>query len=324
MVIDDAHPQSATRAASGVINPVTGRRLVTVWMAETLLPFAATAYKKIGDAIGASVLDEAPIISFASSPQMMEAYEKRLQEDNSYITRLADTADYGNFFNILFETYAIQPACCINLHTLQQGWRNILSENGCLIGGTFNQTDLVVHDDHIQYQDITAQKIIYCNGISSFATPYWNMLPYVLNKGEALIVSIPGLPGGKVYKYGAVSIVPWNDGLWWVGSTYENEFDTASPTEAFRTRFTASLKAILKVPFTITDHIASVRPASLERRPFVGIHPHLPAVAILNGMGTKGCSLAPYFAQQLCDHLLNGTPIDPLADVIRFRRMLLQ
>jgi hypothetical protein len=39
-------------------------------------------------------------------------------------------------------------------------------------------------------------------------------------------------------------------------------------------------------------------------------------------MGTKGCSLAPYFARQLCDHLCSGLPILPEADVKRFRRIL--
>jgi hypothetical protein len=39
-------------------------------------------------------------------------------------------------------------------------------------------------------------------------------------------------------------------------------------------------------------------------------------------MGTKGCSLAPYFANQLAQYLVHQSPIDPLADVIRFRKIL--
>ena len=79
----------------------------------------------------------------------------------------------------------------------------------------------------------------------------------------------------------------------------------------------------LKQPFKVVDHIASLRPAvAVERRPFAGFHPHIPQVGILNGMGTKGCSLAPYFAKQLVENFVSGKPIDPLADVVRFRRML--
>ena len=65
-------------------------------------------------------------------------------------------------------------------------------------------------------------------------------------KGEVLIADIPGLPGDNIYKFGPLTIVPWQNNLWWVGSTYENEFATADPTEQFKTTFTASLKAVLK------------------------------------------------------------------------------
>jgi hypothetical protein len=40
IVIDESNPFTATKAASGVINPVTGRRIVRTWRIEELLPFA--------------------------------------------------------------------------------------------------------------------------------------------------------------------------------------------------------------------------------------------------------------------------------------------
>ncbi len=54
------------------------------------------------------------------------------------------------------------------------------------------------------------------------------------------------------------------------------------------------------------------------------MHPAIPNLdlGILNGMGTKGCSLAPFFAKQLTGHLLYNTPINADADVKRFARIL--
>ena len=79
----------------------------------------------------------------------------------------------------------------------------------------------------------------------------------------------------------------------------------------------------LKVPFTILDHLAALRPAvAVERRPFVGLHPTNDKIGILNGMGTKGCSLAPFFAKQLVDHLLYNEPIMADADLQRFKKVL--
>jgi hypothetical protein len=39
-------------------------------------------------------------------------------------------------------------------------------------------------------------------------------------------------------------------------------------------------------------------------------------------MGTKGCSLAPYFARQLVDQLLRKKEITREADIKRFQKIL--
>ena len=113
-------------------------------------------------------------------------------------------------------------------------------------------------------------------------------------------------------------------GLWWIGSNYAWEFDSPNPTPAFKEKTEALLKEWLKVPFKIVDHLAGIRPATLERRPFVGLHPIHPNIGILNGMGTKGCSLAPYFAKQLVEQLLYNKPVLPEADISRFTKILMR
>jgi hypothetical protein len=45
-------------------------------------------------------------------------------------------------------------------------------------------------------------------------------------------------------------------------------------------------------------------------------------MGILNGLGTKGCSLAPYFGKQLVDKIKDEGNINPLADINRFGRIL--
>ncbi|HRH60391.1 MAG TPA: FAD-dependent oxidoreductase, partial [Chitinophagaceae bacterium] len=121
-----------------------------------------------------------------------------------------------------------------------------------------------------------------------------------------------------------LTLVPWKENIWWVGSSYDNEFENDLPGEQFRNMAEAMLKNILKIPFTITEHFAAIRPAAMERRPFVGLHPVQSSVGILNGMGTKGCSLAPWFAKEFTEHIVHGAQINPLADVKRFKRMLSQ
>jgi glycine/D-amino acid oxidase-like deaminating enzyme len=185
----------------------------------------------------------------------------------------------------------------------------------------FNISELTVNDKVIVYQDVQAKQIIFCDGIQSTTNPYFSLLPFAPNKGEALIVQIPLLPRDHIYKRG-MTIAPWKDDLFWVGSSYQWSFDHEQTTDAFRERTVTALNDWLKIPFTMVDHIVSIRPATLERRPFAGFHPTKKNVGILNGMGTKGCSLAPYFASQLAHAIRHQTNISPEADIKRFNNIL--
>ena len=319
IVIDNKLPFSPSRVASGVVNPITGRILATTWLAETLLPFTGEAYEAMGETLGVQVIKEFEIISFPSTQQMKESHEKRIGEYNKYIQPALD--NYPQF-NYMFGSYNISPVWLVDLHPLLDKWRQKLIEQDQLYEEDFDLNELKMDENSIQYKNITAKKIIFCNGTEAFTYPYWKNLPFADNKGEALITDVPGLSSNHIYKFGSLIMVPWYQNLWWTGSSYDREFESSAPTEKFRKFAEDQMSGFLKLPFTIKDHIAGIRPANMERRPFVGIHPHFPSIGILNGMGTKGCSLAPYFASQLADHLVKGKEIDAEADVQRFRKVL--
>src|SRR6476469_6642480 len=113
LVIDELNNASATRVASGVINPVTGRSVVTTWMAETLLPFAESAYNEMGRLINREVVLNADIAAFTSTEQMQNAFEKRLNEENSYVQQLADEF-FKDLFHLTHASYRIHPSYVIN------------------------------------------------------------------------------------------------------------------------------------------------------------------------------------------------------------------
>ena len=197
-----------------------------------------------------------------------------------------------------------------------------------MVEGEFKFENLNVNNQSIQWSDgdrqtIAADKIIFCDGPGGFDNPYFKQLPFAPNKGEALIVEIPGLPNLNIYKK-SVLLAPLQQDLFWVGSNYIWDFQHADPTPEFKSSTEAALKEWLKIPFKTIEHRAGIRPATLERRPFVGMHPHYPNVGVLNGMGTKGCSLAPFFARQFADHLLFKTAITPDASVGRFQKTLMK
>jgi glycine/D-amino acid oxidase-like deaminating enzyme len=67
MVVNDSHTAAASQVASGVINPVTGRRIVQTWMIDTFLPFALKAYSDLGAQLNESIVSEAPVIFLSNA-----------------------------------------------------------------------------------------------------------------------------------------------------------------------------------------------------------------------------------------------------------------
>ncbi|TMI63568.1 MAG: FAD-binding oxidoreductase [Bacteroidetes bacterium] len=322
LVIDDANNNAPSRVAAGIINPVTGRRIVRTWMIEELLEFSLQFYTKLGDELNIKAISQKQIIDFFPSPQMKLAFEDRFKEGETYLQKPVDENSFLHQFNYDFGYGMVSPSYSVHLQTLLPAWRNKLINQDQLLEETFDITQLKIEQDAVYYKDITAQKIIFCDGVQSYQNNFFNKLPFAPNKGEMLIVEIPELSTDYFYKKGMVLAPLSESGLFWLGSNYLWEFEHENPTKEFYLQAEQLLQTWLKLPFKILEHRASVRPATIERRPFVGFHPKYSSIGILNGMGTKGCSLAPYFAKQLSGNICSNKPILPEVNISRFKKIL--
>ncbi|MEP7277287.1 MAG: FAD-dependent oxidoreductase [Bacteroidota bacterium] len=321
IVIDEDKPDTASKTASGIINPVTGRRVVKTWMIDELLPFAWQAYQSFGELLGIDCIGRKPVVDFFTTPQMRLAFLDRYQTDQQFLSLPADENKWLPYLQYDFGYGIIQAALLVDTPLLLQAQRKKLVARGQLMSTRFDPLQLVIKETGVEYNNISAGRAVFCEGAAGFSNPFFPNLPYGLNKGEMMLVAIPGLPATHIIKKG-YSLVPWTENIFWLGSTYLWTFQDEHPTSGFYQSAENWLKQTLKIPFSILEHRASVRPATLERKPFVGLHPVNNRLGILNGMGTKGCSLAPFFAQQLVNHLLQQAPILKEANVQRFKGIL--
>jgi glycine/D-amino acid oxidase-like deaminating enzyme len=321
IVIDNDNPNSASRVAAGIINPVTGRRIVKTWMIDELLAFLVPAYEELGKELGIKAIDRKSLIDFHPTPQMKIAFDERVKENADFLFHPEDQWQYHETFNYDFGFGGVDPCYIVNLKEILPAWRKKILSTNQLLEENFETEELKHSNAGVTYKNMKAENIIFCDGINSSQNLFFKNLPFALNKGEVIFFESVEIPATNIFKKGMM-LTSIESNLYWIGSNYLWEFPDDQPTGQFRKQTELLLKTWLKVPFKIVDHKASVRPANIERRPFVGFHPTYKNVGIVNGLGTKGCSLAPYFTKQLTDHLISKKEILPEADIKRFTKIL--
>lgn len=318
-VIDDAYPRAASQVAAGLINPVTGRRYVKSWRIDELLPVARQTYRALEEQLGVSIYQELNVIRSLFNHREENDWLARTGEPGyePYMLEETDLGPYGELTEPVFSYGEVRQCAQVDLAGLTRAYRARLADEERLKEAAFNYEQLEVVGEEITYQDWRANAVIFCEGAKGIHNPFFNYLPYRGAKGEVLIVHIPGAGFEKAFKH-RVFIIPMGAERYWIGATYDWKYADDSPTEAGRSFLEEHLQDILKTPFKVLKHQAAIRPTVKDRRPFLGRHPHYTNLVLFNGLGTKGTSLAPFWARHLVEYLLDDQPLDPAVDIGRF------
>ena len=327
VIIDEQGLSNASRIAAGLYNPVVFKRLVKSWMADELISFMNDFYTIAEQLLNEKFYFKKQIVKLFSEEQEKALWLKKGNEDvgkylsktiqNNFLIDIIHNAPTG-------ESSEVIDAGNLDTALFLDAFRKHFRTNNQLLEQKFEYDQLSVSENSVSYKNFIADKIIFCEGYKCLDNPYFKWLPFKLTKGEIITVKIPLLSqketnlSEKVINKG-VFVLPVGNNTFKVGSTYEWSDLVEQPTEKGRAYLIEKLQKILKVPFEIIDHQAGIRPTVNDRRPLIGIHPEHPALAVFNGMGTKGVMLAPYFANQLFDFLENNLPLDKEVDIARFK-----
>lgn len=316
-LIDSDAPTSSSRVAAGIINPVTGKRFVKSWGVESFLPAARLFYKSLEAYLGISFWHETPILRLLRATQEVNDWSSRCGMPD-YAEWLGERAYAGTWLPYLHAGFSfgeIRNSVRVDFSQLLPAFRSKMAEEGGFSVQTWSY-------EQFDRQASVFDALVLCEGWSAMNNPFFPDLAWQVVKGEAFIIRFATESGlntpREMLKKEAI-VVPIGDGLYWAGGTYNWTFDDENPTEGEKEILLGRLRDMLAVPFEIVAHRAAVRPATKDRRPFLGRSPLNDKVFIFNGLGTKGALLAPYWAQHLAEHLLNGASLDPEVDIRRFK-----
>jgi len=316
ILIDADLPTSASKISSGVINPITGRKYVLSWKYEELLKELSKQYINFETLTGNKFLHEKTIIRTLSNPKEENFWYSRGEDEFKYCKEESSAYDYeGHIKNVL--SYAEIDGYRLDAKAFVESASTYFKAQNSLLIEPFEYDLMNLRDEFLSYKNVVASKIIFCEGWQVKQNPYFNYLPFKPAKGEVLIIRLLEIKPQVLIKHG-IFCIPLTDDFYWLGSTYEWDDLDERPTKQMKAKLIRQFEENFNLKYEIVDHLAGVRPSTNVRRPFLGQHPTYNNLYIFNGLGTKGCSLGPYFAKQMAQYLEEEKEVEESVSIRKY------
>jgi glycine oxidase len=317
---------AASAVAAGIVNPLTGRKLVKTWLADDLFPYLHRFYTAAEQQLSARFFTPLSIYRPYRDEAERTAYETAVADPAlaGYVTTRPNNAVYEPVINNPFGGLEVGQAGWIDLPAFLAATRRYLLDRQCFKEAQVRVEDLHIGPGGVGYAGRQYRYVIFCEGPHGAANPLFYWLPYSPVKGEILTAEVDTYPVQNVVNQG-IFVMPVGEANGAarirIGATYAWDNLNWQTTDGGRSFLETKARQLLRVPFRVVGQQAGIRPSTKDRRPFVGWHPTYPAVGIFGGMGTKGVSLAPYLAHNLANHLATSEEILPAVQIRRFEAL---
>jgi glycine oxidase len=307
LLIDDATQSQCSRIAAGMLNPVNFRSLAPSWNAPILAPYAVDFYRQVEETFQKRIFTPRPLYRILNETEAVTWPETKpffgsgvANPHPGLIHAPNGVAQITNGGNLSLA--AINDLLAGNIHQ-----------------DYFDETLLEITDTHIRYKNYQARAIIMCRGFRESGSALFPRISFQFLKGQLLQVRIPALKTDGII-LGSGYLVPKNETEYLFGATHERELSDEMCTGAGKSELEIKLHEMFTTPFTVTGHLAGVRPTIRDHRPVLGLHPQHPRIAVFNGLGSKGSMQGPWLAEQLVQLLETGKPLMREIDVKRFNK----
>jgi len=317
MVIDNNVPDSSSKVAAGIFNPITGKKLVKSWKVDDFFPLIHRFYPSLEEKIGGSFFHPMEIVKPIQSIEEQNFFiSKSGNPDwNGYVEVHFPEKEYADFLHTKEGGARLKQGGWVDTKRLVHAMGSYFKYNGIFQEKEFTYKDLSIRENFVKWNDISAKKIIFCEGYKVLENPYFSWLPFRTTKGEQLIIEAD-LPEEKMVNKG-VFILPKGGKKFLVGATFDLT-DINKTTQKGKQQLIDKLEKLISIPYIILDHFSGIRPTVIDRKPILGQHPQHSNLLVFNGLGTKGVSLAPYFARKFITYLECNVPLDKEVNIKRF------
>lgn len=319
LMISSGEIPVATKVAAGLFNPVTGKYLAKTWMAHDLFDYLESFYPDVEKRLQTKFYNPVGLFRpFSGTEHKVSALAQiKKFELHDFIEVIDSTDEFNEFYHVKMGGMMTARAGWIDTTGFLDSVQQYLIEKNSFLEEVFDYTALKTDvEEGIIYKNRSAKRIVFCEGFFVKDNPYFNWASLNPVKGEIIDGIIEGYDINTVVNQGKW-VVPLGNGKVRLGATYSWDELNFKSSKKDEKQLLETAEKIFKRAFRLTSSQAGVRPATKDHRPIMGRHPYFKNLFIFNGLGTKGISLAPYFADQLIENILNDELINPEANIER-------
>ena len=188
VVFDDPDQHKASVVAAGLINPVIFRRMTKTWLVDDAFPKMETTYRQLENLLKEELYFPCKIMKILNEDETIFWKEK------AFANKLTTYLDADPDLNFRNKNIIATSGCgCVNkagrldIQKLISTSSVFLIQQNSLRKEKFDFEKLTFNADLINYNEISAKKIIFCEGPAISQNPYFANLKFQHSKGEILV-----------------------------------------------------------------------------------------------------------------------------------------
>jgi glycine oxidase len=320
-VIDDRHRGSSSLVAAGIINPISGKRLVKSWNVDYCLPVATHFYRRLESAMGTALYHHKPLLRLFNTIEERELWRQRRCHSGyqDYLGAAHESGDPACGSHGPLGGFDIRQAGYLDTKALLYGVSAVLRRQQCLVEAPLDYADIHISDTKVSWKDISAHRLVFCEGHRIRNNPWFSGLPLQPAQGEILTLQTRQSLPDRIINRGKW-LLPIAENRLKIGATFQWRPIDGVPTANGKQELLDACPGLgwNRGSDKVIEHVCGVRPGTRDKKPFMGSHALHPRLSVFNGFGAKGSLLIPYYAALFADYLCGSTQIPGEVDIRRF------
>lgn len=315
--------EGASLIAGGVINPLSGKRFAyndevhARWEALEEFYYSLKPYQK------EELLEEKLIYRNFSQDVSLKDFQEKIEKEKELYPFIVEIKEKPPLTEFIGQEGVLIRGKRINVPATLKTIQEELIKRNQFLSQKINLEEIDYKEKEITIPSlgIKSKNLILSQGFEGYEKSPFAYLPFKPAKGERILVEFEKPLSRQDILFKKYEILaPISETQAFFGATFEWENLNIYPSEEKKAFLSDKLKTMVNVPFKIIDHQAHVRPATKDRKIFLGKHPSIPSLFIFNGLGALGLSIAPLASQIMKEFLLEGKEIPLSMNIERFKK----